>query len=448
MVTGNVIILDMKSKLAAVIGEFYSEGIPDDVKERPFEYTEKLNDATVVIGMRRTGKTYMTYQRMRDLLNNGVPIERIVHVNLDDDRLNGIKLEDLHLIGDVHAEMYPEAANQKCWYFLDELQNVQGWELYARRLVDSSLVQLWLTGSSSKLLSTEVATQLRGRSFESEVFPLSFSEFLKFNGIVKSLKDSAYYSSRIAGLLKNAMARYIEEGGFPDTQGLGVRARTGMLQEYVNAVVYRDVIERHEVPSVQALRYTLDYIVHNFARKISTRSISGVLKNLGMSDNREYISDYLGYFTDAFLIHRVQIRSDSLAVRRSNPDKYYVVDTGIIRALTPKNDAERGWLLENLVYVQLRRGFNKIEYYNTKKGDEVDFLVTDKITQHRRLIQVSWDISRESTESRELSSLRDAAREQNIDDCTVVTWDTENEMENGVRIVPVWKWCLDEAKQL
>lgn len=432
----------MKSKLAAVIGEFYAEGIPDDVWNRPFEYTEKLNDATVVIGMRRTGKTYMAYQRMRELMAGGIPIERLVHVNLDDDRLKGIKLEDLDLIGSIHAEMYPEAAAKKCWYFLDELQNVDGWELYARRLVDSRLVQLWLTGSSSKLLSSEVATQLRGRSFESEVFPLSFAEFLGFNSITKVERGALHCTPRTAGVLKNAMARYMEEGGFPDVQGLGARARTAMLQEYVDAVVYRDVIERHEIPSVQALRYTLDYIIHNFARKISARSISGMLKNLGISDNREYISDYLQYLVNAFLVYRVSIRSDSLAVRRSNPDKYYIVDTGVVRALTPKDDAERGWFLENLVFMHLRRGFNRIEYYNTKKGDEVDFLVTDKATRHRRLIQVAWEMSLESTEQRELTALVDAAREQKIDDLTVVTWDTESELDNGVRVIPAWKWLL------
>lgn len=174
------------------------------------------------------------------------------------------------------------AAAQKCWYFLDELQDILGWELYARRLVDSSLVQLCLTGSSFRLLSSEIATELRGRSLETEVFPLSFPEFLSFNGIVGKI-PSEPYSSRSAGVLRNAVARYLEEGGFPDVQDTVPRVRNKVLQEYVDAVVYRDVLERHEVPSVQALRYTLDYIIHNFARKISTRAISGVLKALDLS---------------------------------------------------------------------------------------------------------------------------------------------------------------------
>ena len=433
----------MKAALAEVMREFYELGIPEDVKPRAVAYLEKKHSATVVSGMRRTGKTYVTYQRMRDLVASGVPLERIVHVNFDDDRLKGMKLEHLRLIGDIHAELYPKAAREKCWYFLDELQDVEEWERYARRLLDSRLVQLSLTGSSSKLLSGEIATEMRGRSLDIEVFPLSFAEFLKFNGLMADIPKPPF-TSRTAGALRHAMARYFEEGGFPDVQGADRRVRIKMLQGYVDAVLYRDVIERHEVSSVQALGYTLDYIKHNFAHKISTRAIAGVLKALGASDNRECISDYLDWLAQAYLIYRVPLRTDSLSVRRMNPDKFYMVDTGLARAVSPKSDESNGWLLENLVYLALRRGDNRIEYCNTKKGDEVDFLVTDKVTKKRRLVQVAWDLSLKSTETRELSALKDARDEIKVSDCTVVTWDGEGESE-GVRIVPVWKWCLEES---
>ena len=433
----------MKAALAEVMREFYELGIPEDVKARDVAYLEKAHSATVVSGMRRTGKTYVTYQRMRDMVASGVPLERIVHVNFDDDRLKGMKLEHLRLIGDVHAELYPESACEKCWYFLDELQDVDEWERYARRLLDSHLVQLSLTGSSSKLLSSEIATEMRGRSLDIEVFPLSFAEYLRFNGLFPEVPKSPF-SSRTAGALRHAMARYFEEGGFPDVQGADYRVRVKMLQGYVDAVLYRDVIERHEVSSVQALGYTLDYIKHNFAHKISTRAIAGVLKTLGVSDNRECISNYLDWLAQAYLIYRVPLRTDSLSVRRMNPDKFYLVDTGLARAVSPKSDESNGWLLENLVYLALRRGDNKVEYYNTKKGDEVDFLVTDKVTKRRRLVQVAWELSRKTTEDRELTALKDACGEIGVSDCTVVTWDREDVVED-VRIVPVWKWCLEEA---
>ena len=431
----------MKEILGEVMREFYEFGIPEDVRSRDVAYLEKRNSATVVTGMRRTGKTYVTYQRMRALVESGIPLKRIVHVNFDDDRLKGVKLEHLRLIGDIHAQMYPDAAKERCWYFLDELQDVKGWELYARRLLDSHLVQLCLTGSSSKMLSGEIATQMRGRSIDVEVFPLSFAEFLRFNSLVKAI-PAAPYTSRTAGVLRHAMQRYLEEGGFPDVQGDEFRVRVKTLQGYVDAVLYRDIIERHKVPSVQSLRYTLEYIKHNFAHKISTRTISGALKGLGLPDNREYIADYLDWLEQAYLIYRVPIRTDSLAVRRMNPDKFYLVDTGLARAVTPKSDTSRGWFLENLVFLALRRGFNKIEYYNTKKGEEIDFLVTDQATKKRRLVQVSWELSSPLTEQRELTALKNARREINVDDCVVVTWDEDRNVD-GIRIVPVWKWCLE-----
>ena len=424
--------------------EFYEFGIPEDVRPRDVDYLEKRNSATVVTGMRRTGKTYATYQRMRALVDSGIPLERIVHVNFDDDRLKGLKLEHLRLVGDVHAEMFPDAAKERCWYFLDELQDIKGWELYARRLLDSHKVQLCLTGSSSKMLSGEIATQMRGRSIDVEVFPLSFAEFIRFNSLAKTV-PSAPYSARAAGALRHAMKRYLDEGGFPDVQGDDYRIRVRTLQGYVDAVLYRDVIERHEVPSVQALRYTLEYIKSNFAHKISTRAISGTLKALGISDNREYISDYLDWLEQAYLIYRVPVRTDSLSVRRMNPDKFYLVDTGLARAVTPKSDESRGWLLENLVFLSLRRGDNKIEYFNTKKGEEIDFLVTDNVTKKQRLVQVAWEMSSSDTEARELSAIKAARSEIKVDDCTVVTWDDEREAD-GVKVVPAWKWCLESLR--
>lgn len=430
----------MKTAIKAILREFYDDGVPADAVPRDVDYCEKLRAATVVKGMRRTGKTFVTYLKMRSLMEDGVKLGRIVHLNFEDERLKHMTVDDLHLINEVHAELHPECAKQKCWYFLDELQAVDGWEAYARRLVDSSKIQLSLTGSSSKLLSEEIATEMRGRSIPIEVFPLSFPEFIRFNGIMDEIPKDGW-TERERGALRNAMTRYLECGGFPDVQHVSAGIRAGMLQGYVDAVLYRDVIERHEVPSIQALRYTLDYLFHNFARKISSRAIVGVLRQMGVATGRESIADYLGYFKDAYLSYPVSIRSDSLAVKRVNPDKMYLIDTGLIRAMNAKMDQERGWLLENLVFMSLRRGFNKIEYYVTKGGGEVDFLVQDNVTQKRRLVQVTWDMSDKKTFAREMNALKDAMSETGIKDGTVVTWDNEREID-GIRIVPAWKWCI------
>lgn len=430
----------MKEELLSVMREFYHDGIPEGVVPRDVEYVEKLRASTVVKGMRRTGKTFVTYERMKRLVDDGISLKRIVHVNFEDERLSKLTVDDLHLIGEVHAELCPEFSDGKVWYFLDELQCVDGWESYARRLVDSPNVQLCLTGSSSKLLSEEIATQMRGRSLPIEVFPLSFPEYLRFNGILSDV-PKAGFTAREKGILRKAMSDYAERGGFPDVQDVSSGMRAAMLQEYVDAVLYRDIIERHEVASVQALKYTLEYLFHNYARKTSTRSISGVLKNLSVPANRESIADYLDWFKDAYLVYPVSVLSDSLAVKRVNPDKYYLIDPGLIRAMCVKNDAERGWMLENIVYMALRRGGGKISYVANADGTEVDFHVHGRSSHDERLVQVSYAMSDTATFNREMNAIKFARQKKGIHDCTIVTWDDEGEID-GIRIIPVWKWLL------
>ncbi|MBP5673363.1 MAG: ATP-binding protein [Lentisphaeria bacterium] len=436
----------MKKALEEILGDFYEHGVQRDVRTRSTSILEKEHSVSVVTGMRRTGKTYLTYQRMQELLDKGIPLERIVHVSFDDERLGRMTVNDLHLVNDLHAAFYPDAARQKCWYFLDELQNIEGWELYVRRLLDTPQIQVCLTGSSSRLLSSEISTQLRGRSLETELFPLSFAEFLTYNNIFDKL-PSAPYSSRTVGRLKNAMGHYLEEGGFPDVQGTTDRIRIQMLQGYVQSVLYRDVLERHEVPSVQALQYTLDYLLYNYARKASTRAISGALKFNGVSSDREAIGDYLRYFKEAYLVYPVSLRTESQTIKNANPDKFYIVDMGLIRAMQPRNDAERGWLMENLVFLSLRRGFQKIEYYNCKEGGEIDFYVTDKLTHGERLVQVCWEMADKVTFNREFSAIKAAMKETGIQDATIVTWDDDECLLDDVRVVPVWKWVLEEANR-
>ena len=434
----------MKTTLMEVMREFYDEGVPTGIVHRDIEYVEKPRAATVVKGMRRTGKTFVTYERMQALIEQGIPLGRIIHVNFEDERLAQLTVEHLRLIGEIHAEIFPEHAHDVCWYFLDEIQNVDGWESYVRRLVDSKLARVCLTGSSSKLLSEEIATQMRGRSLPIEVFPLSFSEFIRFNNLMPKIPRHDLISSREKGLLRHAMALYFERGGFPDVQDLSNRMRTSVLQGYVDAVLYRDILERHPVKSVTALKYTIDYLLHNYAHKASTRAIAGVLKNLSVSASREDISEYIGYLKNAYLIYPVSIHSGSLAVKRVNPEKYYAIDTGLIRAMNVKTDSEQGWLLENLVFLILRRKFDKLEYYLTKDGREIDFYATDMTKRASRLIQVSWDMSSEDTRKRELAAMRTAMEETGLTDCVIVTWDEDERTDDGIRIAPVWKWALEE----
>jgi predicted AAA+ superfamily ATPase len=432
----------MKDAIREVLREFYQDGLPTGIVHRDVPCYENLSAATVLKGMRRTGKTFVTYERMSSLIASGIAPGRIVHLNFEDDRIKRLRLDELQLINEVHAELYPEHAREKCWFFLDELQTVEGWEAYARRLVDSPKVVLCLTGSSSKLLSEEIATAMRGRAVPIEVFPLSFREFIRFNGILERIPDQGFTALE-RGILRNAMTRYLAVGGFPAVQGMPDSLRIATLQEYVQAVLFRDVLQRHKVVSVQSLQYTLDYLLHNYARRTSAHTISGVLKNLALPCRREDIADYLSFFKDAYLFHPVSVMSDSLAVKRVNPDKYYVIDTGLVNAVSPKRDAENGWKLENLVFMSLRRGRNKIFYCPLEQNREVDFCVQDMLTGKTSLIQVAWSMVEAETFKRELTALRDARKATGIDDCVIVTWEDEGLLDDGIRIVPAWKWCLE-----
>lgn len=436
-------IRGMKDVIKEILRTFYESGVPDEVIARDVEYYEKPTLATVIKGMRRTGKTYVTYARIRALLAEGVELGRIVHLNFEDDRLRMITADQLHLIEEAHAELYPAFARGKRWFFLDELQDVPGWEAYARRLVDTPRIQLCLTGSSSKLLSVEIATEMRGRAVPIEVFPLSFREFLRFNGIMETVPPTGALTVAERGVLRNAMQRYASIGGFPAVQDMPDGVRVATLQDYAHAVVYRDVLQRHRVVSVQSLLYTLDYLLHNFARRTSAHAISGVLKNLAFPSRRENVADYLSYFRDAYLVYPVSVLSDSLAVKRVNPDKHYVIDVGLVNAVTTKTDAEKGWKLENIVYMALRRGLNQVNYLPLSGNREVDFHVFDYLTRRRRLIQVAYEMSATETFAREMSALREAKKATGIEDCTVVTWDDERMTEDGIRIVPIWKWLLE-----
>ena len=436
----------MKEAIRTILSEFYDNGIPDDVVLRDSEFAEIRGHATVILGMRRTGKTYFAYARMRELLGQGIPLERIVYVNFDDARLAGMTVHDLRYVQDVHAELCPAAAAETCWYFLDELQDIKDWELFARQLIDSNRVRLCLTGSSAKLLAKEVATSMRGRSLQLEIFPLSFREWLVFSGTVRKIPRYVDTTAN-RGLLRKAFSEYMRVGGFPGVQHLDDKLRIRVLQEYMQSVVYRDVIERHEIANVQSLLYVKQYLLHNFARGISLRAISGVLKQLGLPSSREALADYVSYFQDAYFAFGVSRRTDSLAVKRANPDKCYLIDNGLIAALKPKNDAEKGWLLENVVFLGLRRGFSKIEYYITKSGREIDFVVRDEVTKAERLVQVCYDLSQAETERRELAALREARAETGIADCTIVVDDEERETEDGIRILPAWKWLLNEGAE-
>ncbi|MBO4305233.1 MAG: ATP-binding protein [Lentisphaeria bacterium] len=432
----------LKNTLRELYSDFYEDQIPE-MTRRLTTIPEVPRSATVVLGMRRTGKTFLLYQRMNELLASDVSKDRMLHVNFEDDRLLGMTVEDLRYVPDVYYQMFPENRSRLCYFFLDEIQNIEHWEVFVRRMVDTPHVQVYLSGSSAKLLSREVATAMRGRSVEIENFPLSFEEFLIHHNYFKTIPRNISSASR--SKFQNAVEKFFAIGGMPAVQDVSPVVRAAILQGYVNTVIYKDVIERHEVANTQALKFTIQMVFNNPARQLSVRKIADYLKSQQVSASRETISDYLDWLADAYLLHKVSLCSDSAMKRRTNPDKYYLNDIGIVRAMRIKHALDQGPLLENLVYLQLRRQGFKVEYVITSDGSEVDFIAFHPMRNDYKLLQVCFDMSDRKTFDREVTALRDAADALGVKDRCVVTWDDEDSLPGNVQVVPIWKFLLDRA---
>ena len=434
----------LKTTLRELFSDFYETPMPE-MTPRRVAIPEVPRCATVVLGMRRTGKTFLLYQRMNELLDSGIPKDRMLHVNFEDDRLMDMTADDLKYVPEVYYQMFPENHGKLCYFFFDEIQNVQHWESFVRRMVDTPNVQVYLSGSSAKLLSKEVATAMRGRSLEIENMPFSFEEFLLYHQVFREIPRNVSSSSR--SKLRNAVEQYFSIGGMPAVQDVTDTIRASMLQGYVNTVIYRDVVERHNIPNSQALKYTMQMVFNNPARQLSVRKIADTLQSQQIATSRESVADYLDWLADAYLVHKLELHSESAVRRRTNPGKYYLNDVGIVRAMRIKHALDLGPLLENLVYLQLRRQGFQMEYVNTADGSEVDFIAFHPMQNDYRLVQVCFDMENQATFEREVSALREASDALGVKDCRIVTWDDEGVLPDGIRIVPAWKFLLNKAEE-
>lgn len=429
----------MKEQISKLIDDFHERDIPLLIARN-----EKFNDmkgkADTVIGMRRSGKTFFCYQKIHELMSTGILKDRIIYINFEDDRLLDFKVKHFNSVLDVYFSKYPEHRDSRCYFFFDEIQRIDQWEVFIRRLLDTENIQAYITGSSSKLLSTEIATSLRGRSLTTEMFPFSFTEFLKFHGLFKSTPEK--FGARTISILRKAIRDYLETGGFPEVQKIDKNLRIEILQGYIDSVLLKDVIERHKVSNVTVLKYLVQNIMSSPCGKFSINKFYNYLKSMSVKCTKNSLYEYLDHLIDAFLFYKVPIHSRSEKARLINPAKIYTIDTGLLNSMSFRNTSNYGPLLENMVFMHLRRNGYDIEYVKTRDGFETDFLTRHKVTGKIELVQVCWDMSDEKTLKRELRGLKSAMEEFSIKSGTVVTWDDEISLDDNISIVPVWKWLL------
>ncbi|MDF1592840.1 MAG: ATP-binding protein [Desulfobacterales bacterium] len=430
----------MKDIIAQLIDDFHEWKLPKPLA-RDKELFEIKDKANVVIGMRRAGKTWFCFQKIADLLAKGVQKEKILYLNFEDDRLLEFNVHYFREILDIYYAKYPKHRNSRCYFFFDEIQRIDQWEMFIRRMLDTENVQVCLTGSSSKLLSTEIASTLRGRSLSIEIFPFNFPEFLKYHGLFKDRPKT--FGAKTASLLRKAINDYLEIGGFPEVQELDRNLRVEILQGYIDSVLLKDVIERHNVSNVMVLKYLVRHIMNTPGGKFSVNKFYNTMQSMSVKCTKNSLYEYLDHLTDAFLFYKVPIHTRSEKSRLINPTKVYSIDTGLLNAMTYRNSSDFGPFLENMVFMQMRRKGYNIEYVNTKDGYETDFIARHKVTGDVQLIQACWEMSNKLTFERELRGLKSAMAELSIHSGTIVTWNDDVVLDNEIKVVPAWKWMLE-----
>jgi len=363
--------------------------------------------ALAVIGMRRSGKTCFLSQCMADLLAAGAPRESLLLMNFEDDRLAGMEASDLSFMLESYYQLHPEFRDHtRITLLLDEVQLIPGWETFARRILDSEKVRLFLSGSSASMLSREVHTSMRGRAMEVTVFPFSFREALSHRNLLPEKEWHALPKAR-RSTLEKAFRTYLTEGGFPDAQNLDVRDRRPLLQGYVDVAVLRDVIERHGISNPIALRWLQRHLLGNPAAPFSIQKFYDALKSQGLPISKDSLHAFLAHFEDAFLIRTTSLLTASERQRMVNPRKAYPIDPGLIPIYERTHRDNLGHALETAVLIELLRRGCEVHYFRTLKGNEVDFHAIDAAGDPM-LIQVCANASDPATLQREVRSLLEA----------------------------------------
>lgn len=431
----------MRYIISQLIDEFHERNLPKPVY-RNRSFYEVAGKADVVVGMRRSGKTWFCFQKIRQLLNNEIPENQILYLNFEDERLLEFNIHHFQDILDVYYSKYPENKNRTCYFFFDELQRIDQWEVFIRRVLDSENARIYITGSSSKLLSTEIATSLRGRSLTTEIFPFSFQEYLKYHHLFQEKPET--FGDKTAAILRNAVKKYFQYGGFPEVQNVDPVVRTEILQSYINTVLLKDVIERHKVSNTTAIKHLVRTLMQNSGSRFSINKFYNTLKSMSVKCTKNNLYTYLDHLTDAFVFYPVHIHTRSEKARMVNPSKIYTIDTGLLNAMAFRNSSDTGLILENMVFMHLRRNNYHIEYVSTRDGYETDFFARRPTDNAIKLIQVCWQMDDKKTFERECRGLQSAMKEFSISSGTIITWDDEAHLENGIQVTPVWKWLLQE----
>lgn len=384
----------------------------------------------VLIGVRRAGKSFMLYQQIQDNLKKGITWDSMLYINFEDERLIGMTAQELNLILEVHGMM----SAQRPILFLDEIQNIEGWDKFARRLADNKY-RVYITGSNAKMLSSDVATTLGGRYITKHILPYSFSEYLSANNIPYDDMNIATTSGRAD--VQRYFAEYFRFGGFPE--GAQLASKRDYLNSVYQKIYIGDIATRNKIDNLFSLRILFRKMAESVKQPTSFTRLSNIIASTGAKLGKATIINYIEYSKDAFLIYPIKNIADNLTNRETNP-KYYFVDNGIISILALDIDTS---LLENMVAMELIRRYGideRVFFYN--RNIEVDFYIPDAALA----IQVSYNPHKtDETWQRESTALIKFTKVLDCQRLLILSYDTEETVEvNGktIEVMPVWKWLI------
>ncbi len=380
----------------------------------------------VFTGIRRSGKTYMMYQVIKGLLNK-VDIKDILYINFEDERLIGFAHKHFDFLLQGYAELYGQG-HPIC--FFDEIQNIPGWEKFARRLADTEY-RCYISGSNAEIFSSQIATTLGGRYIIRELQPLSFKEFLNFNNIYPE-KNYEYSDQRIK--IKNLFDEYFHFGGFPEITSFSEKKE--FLSTLFQKVFYSDILARYNINNNNLLKLLIKKSAESVNSEISYNRLKNIIKSTGVKVGTATIADYFYYLREAFLIFGINNYTAKFTERETKK-KYYFADNGILNLFLIDQDTK---LLENIVFIELRRRYGDDIFFFKRKYETDFFISEDKL-----LIQVSFSLNDYETKKRELHSVKQALKELKLNEAIIITYDYEETIDENsylIKVIPAWKWML------
>ena len=394
------------------------------------DYDFDLNANYVLVGLRRAGKSTILYKIVQDLVANGVEWNQIIYINFEDERLEEFTSKDFDDILTVQSEL----SDKKGWFFFDEIQNIDGWEKFARRMADSK-EHTFITGSNAKMLSSEIEERLGGRYLSKYITPYNFKEFLTAKNV--DFSEKSVLGTKSSGRIKRAFEEYFYFGGFPEN--LLYNDKRGYVSSIYQKILLGDIASRNEIRNTFGLKILMKKIAETVKDEVSYSKLYNILKSIGVNISKDVVIDYISYAKESYLIFTVKNYFSKFVEKETTP-KYYWNDNGLLNLFLDKEEPR---LLENLVAISLKNNFEEI-YYLKAQNLDADFFVPETGT----VVQVAYSLSNMS-DDRETKALVQAAKTlKEAKRFVIITYEEEKLFEaDGVTIevIPVWKWLLSSS---